>query len=92
MTKGEWLEAWRKARCNGGQSIGGLYISPAIRLAARAEVEPRRTYWAVLSQNIDSIARGWGQASRGDRAFYVRRARAIRLRGYRDNWPEVKAV
>lgn len=92
MDRETFKAAWHKARAErfkGSQSIGALYFSPALGAAFRQEVEPLRTYWALLSQNIDRTARGHGEASKGDRAFYVARARAIRRAKFRNNWPDV---
>ena len=79
--------AWQRVRAlraSVSDSATGLYLSAA-RGAFRQEIEPRRTYWAVLSQNMDRASRG-EITSKGDRLFYVRRARAMRRDGFRNNW------
>ena len=90
MDREQFKISYRYARRHafkGGQSVAGLYFSlSAFTRMARAQVEPRRTYWAVLSQNMDRINREGQGASVADRAFYVKRARAIRRAGFRDNW------
>ena len=83
----ESVAAWRAIRtlrASRSDSASCLFLS-AKRGAFREEIEPRRTYWAVLSQNMDRAARGLG-TSTADRLFYVRRARAMRRNGFKDNW------
>ena len=81
----EFEIGYRAARLRRGcTSAAGVFIRAGH--VTREEIEPRRTYWAVLSQNMDRISRGHGATSKEDRLFYVRRARAMRRASYRDNW------
>ena len=87
MSREAFKEAWRKARIEaflGTQSIGGLCFRMCARRDVprhiqREEIVPRLTYWRLLD-----LARR--TASSSDARFYLKRARAIRRGGFRDNW------
>lgn len=90
MNRDTFKAAWRAIRTlQRSASVPGARLSYALRQAMREEIEPRRTYWAVLSQNMDRAARGLS-TSKEDRLFYVRRARAMRRDGFRNNWAGCK--